>query len=109
MEEIFGFSLHTYLWVIALSSVAGSIKFLNDYAVQRKFEFLLLIRDILAGALSGLMTFWLLESFSIRGPICAVAVCISGIMGVRAWSEFERVLKLIVFRTYDGQQDARRD
>ena len=108
MEEIFGFSLHTYLWVIALSSVAGAVKFLHDYATQRNFEFLILIRDILAGALSGLMAFWLAESLGVNGPLCAVAVSIAGIMGVRAWDEFERILKIIIFRT-DGQSTTRRD
>lgn len=102
-SEIFGYPIVTYLWVIGLSSVAGAVKFLNEFAHAKQFEAILLIRDMLTGALSGLMAFWLCDSFKISIPLNLVIVTLSGIMGNRAWAEFEYILKALLLRQVDGQ------
>ena len=101
---LFGYPLSTYLWVIGLSSISGTVKYLNELATIRqgvqksKNELLYFFRDVLTGVVSGLMAFWLCESFSIKEPLNAVAVTIAGIMGNRAWAEFEGLLKAIILR-----------
>lgn len=101
---LFGYPLSTYLWVIGLSSISGTVKYLNEFATVRQGvskhgnELLYFFRDVLTGVVSGLMAFWLCESFSIKEPLNAVAVTIAGIMGNRAWAEFEGILKAILLR-----------
>ena len=101
---LFGYPLSTYLWVIGLSSISGTVKYLNEFATIRQgvpthgHELLYFFRDVLTGVVSGLMAFWLCESFSIKEPLNAVVVTIAGIMGNRAWSEFEAILKALLLR-----------
>ena len=92
--ELFGYPIITYAWVIGLSSISGTVKYLNEFVsradshIRKRNEILYFVRDVLSGVVSGLMAFWLCESFSIKEPLNAVIVTIAGIMGNRAWSEF---------------------
>ena len=101
---LFGYPLSTYLWVICLSSISGTVRYLNEFAAIRQGapkhgnELLYFFRDVLTGVVSGLMAFWLCESFSIKEPLNAVVVTIAGIMGNRAWTEFEMLLKAVILR-----------
>lgn len=100
-SELFGYPIITYVWVIGLASISGSVKYLNEFAntgVKRRYEVLYFLRDILSGALSGLMAFWICESFSIKEPLNAVIVTLAGIMGNRAWTEFELILKSAILK-----------
>lgn len=99
---LLGYPVSTYVWIIGLSSISGTVKYLNEYTrvdTHRSNELLCLLRDILTGILSGLMAFWLCESFSIREPLNAVVVTIAGIMGNRAWAEFETLFRTILFKS----------
>lgn len=102
--ELFGYPIMTYIWVIGLSSISGTVKYLNEFvtykgdASRKGNEFLYFCRDVLSGVVSGLMAFWLCDSFSIKEPLNAVLVTIAGIMGNRAWTEFEVLLKSILLR-----------
>lgn len=101
---LFGYPISTYFWVIGLSSISGTVKYLNELATIRNGnvshgkELLYFFRDVLSGIVSGLMAFWLCDSFSIKEPLNAVIVTIAGIMGNRAWVEFEALLKSIILR-----------
>ena len=100
-SSLFGYPIITYVWVIGLASISGSVKYLNEFAntgVKRRYELLYFLRDILSGALSGLMAFWICDSFSIKEPLNAVVVALAGIMGNRAWTEFEMILKSAVLK-----------
>jgi hypothetical protein len=100
-SSLFGYPIITYVWVIGLASISGSVKYLNEFAntgVKRRYEVLYFLRDILSGALSGLMAFWICDSFSIKEPLNAVVVALAGIMGNRAWTEFEVILKSAVLK-----------
>lgn len=102
--ELFGYPIITYVWVIGLSSISGTVKYLNEFVsraespTRKRSEILYFVRDVLSGVVSGLMAFWLCDSFSIKEPLNAVIVTIAGIMGNRAWSEFEVLLKSILLR-----------
>lgn len=102
--ELFGYPIITYAWVIGLSSISGTVKYLNEFVsradspTRKRNEILYFVRDVLSGVVSGLMAFWLCDSFSIKEPLNAVIVTIAGIMGNRAWSEFEVLLKSILLR-----------
>ena len=102
--ELFGYPIITYAWVIGLSSISGTVKYLNEFVsradshIRKRNEILYFVRDVLSGVVSGLMAFWLCDSFSIKEPLNAVIVTIAGIMGNRAWSEFEVLLKSILLR-----------
>lgn len=81
----------TYLWVIGVASFAGVVRYLNHmetFSVQR---FLI---DVLSSAFTGLVTFWLCEWTNITGPMSAVLIAISGLLGSRAWGEFENLYRL---------------
>lgn len=100
-SELFGYAISTYLWVIGLSSISGTVKYLNEFVQRdssRTKEFFYFIRDIFSGILSGLMAFWICEAFAIQQPLNAVVVTLAGIMGNRAWAEFEAILKTIILR-----------
>ena len=93
-SSLFGYPIITYAWVIGLASISGSVKYLNEFAntgVKRRYEVLYFLRDILSGALSGLMAFWICDSFSIKEPLNAVVVA-------RAWTEFEVIFKSAVLK-----------
>ena len=102
--ELFGYPIITYAWVIGLSSISGTVKYLNEFVsradspTRKRNEILYFVRDVLSGVVSGLMAFWLCDSFSIKEPLNAVIVTIAVIMGNRAWSEFEVLLKSILLR-----------
>ena len=67
---LFGYPLSTYLWVICLSSISGTVKYLNEFAAIRQGapkhgnELLYFFRDVLT----------------------------------RAWTEFEMLLKAVILR-----------
>ena len=101
--ELFGYPIITYVWVIGLSSISGTVKYLNEFVsragnTHKRDEILYFMRDVLSGVVSGLMAFWLCDSFSIKEPLNAVLITIAGIMGNRAWTEFEVLLKSILLR-----------
>lgn len=101
--ELFGYPIITYAWVIGLSSISGTVKYLNEFVsraatCRKRDEILYFMRDVLSGVVSGLMAFWLCDSFTIKEPLNAVIVTIAGIMGNRAWTEFEVLLKSILLR-----------
>lgn len=95
IKSPFGYPIETYIWVIGLACIAGAIKNINAYASSntKAFSFIILLKDILTGGLSGLMAFWLCEYYEVKVPLNAVIISITGIMGARAWDEVEDFIK----------------
>lgn len=96
-ENPFIYPLSTYLFVIGLSSISGAIKCINNVVYKKQsFSFLQFISDMLTGGLAGLMAFWICDSMNITDSKMYVAVTVAGIMGIRAWNEFETLVKQIL-------------
>lgn len=96
-ENPFIYPLSTYLFVIGLSCISGAIKSISNVVYKKQpFNLLQLISDMLTGGLAGLMAFWICDSMNIVDSKMYVAVTIAGIMGIRAWNEFETVIKQIL-------------
>lgn len=90
-KDPFAYPLVQYLWVVGLATVAGIIRHLR---YVQDFVFTRFVVDILSSGLSGLMTFWLLEMVGVRGPFSAVLIATAGLMGNRAWEEFENLWRI---------------
>lgn len=90
-KDPFGYSTVTYLWVIGLACLGGAVRYLNH---SDKFSLVVLIRDIVTAGFAGLMTFWLCEWTNISGPLSAVLISTSGLMGTRALREIENLYRL---------------
>lgn len=89
----FGYPIQTYIWVIGLACIAGAVKYVNYSVTTKSFALITLLKDMLTGGLSGLMSFWLCESLGIGSPKNAIIISIAGIMGSRAWEEFEQIIR----------------
>lgn len=87
-KDPFGYPLSTYLWVFGLATFGGAVKYLNH---TERFRPLVLVRDLLTAGFAGLLTFWWCEWFNIAGPLSAVLIATSGLMGTRALRGFERM------------------
>lgn len=90
-KDPFGYPLTTYLWVLGLALIGGAVKYLNQ---SSRFSWLLLVRDLVTAGFAGLMTFWLCEWAAISGPLSAVLISTSGLMGTRALREIENLYRL---------------
>lgn len=96
-QNPFIYPLSTYLFVIGLSSISGAIKCISNVCYQQqKFSFVQLLSDMLTGGLAGLMAFWACDTLSITDSKMYLVVTIAGIMGIRAWNEFETILKQVL-------------
>jgi hypothetical protein len=87
-KDPFGYSLSTYAWVIGVAVIGGAVKYLND---PDKFSFLRLFRDLTTAGFAGILTFWLCEWLNITGPLSAVLIAVSGLMGTQALKEMENL------------------
>jgi hypothetical protein len=92
----FGYSLITYLWVIGLACAGGVVKYLNG---TNGFTVRMLVRDIVTAGFMGLITFWLCQWTQINGPLSAILIATSGLMGNRAVKELE-----FIYRTRFGMR-----
>jgi hypothetical protein len=90
-KDPFGYPLTTYLWVLGLALIGGAVKYLNQ---STRFSWLLLVRDLVTAGFAGLMTFWICEWAAISGPLSAVLISTSGLMGTRALREIENLYRL---------------
>jgi hypothetical protein len=73
-------SLVTYLTVAGIACMGGLVKYVNH---TDRFKFWVLTRDLLTAAFCGLMTFWACEWMNIVGPLSAIMIATSGLMGTR--------------------------
>lgn len=89
-KDPFGYSLITYVWVVGLACIGGAVKYLNSAA---RFSFASLARDVVTSGFTGLITFWLCEWTNTQGPLMAVMIAVTGLMGNRAWKEFENIVR----------------
>lgn len=90
-KDPFGYSLLTYAWVVGLACVAGVVKYLNS---KESFSWRNATRDVITSAFTGVVAFWTAEYYSVNGPLQAVAIAISAVMGNRAWVEFENIIRM---------------
>lgn len=88
----FAYGLDVYAYVIALSSAAGLVRFLNTCVQENEFKWIVLLRDLFTGILTGLMAFWTCEFFEVVGPLSNVAIVIAGVMGIRAVEEIKSIV-----------------
>lgn len=90
-KDPFGYPMLTYLWVFALAGFAGMIRHLNN---MRSFSLGRFLIDVISAAFTGLITFWLCKWGNISGPLSAVLIATSGLMGNRAWQELEHLWRI---------------
>lgn len=83
--------LSTYLWVVGLALLGGLVKYLNH--VER-FRWLILVRDLVTAGFCGLLTFWMCQWLNVSGPLSAVLIATSGLMGTRLLKELETFYKI---------------
>jgi|ERR1700682_2819845 len=95
-DNPFGYSLLTYIWVIGLACAGGVVKYLNG---TNGFTIRMLVRDIVTAGFMGLITFWLCQWTQISGPLSAILIATSGLMGNRAVKELE-----FIYRTRFGMR-----
>jgi hypothetical protein len=91
-KDPWGYPLTTYLWVFGLALIGGAVKYLNQKS--ERFSWLILVRDLVTAGFAGLMTFWLCEWLNISGPLSAVLIATSGLMGTRALREVENLYRV---------------
>lgn len=90
-KDPFGEPLSTYAWVIGLAILGGLVKYLN---YTDRFRFWILVRDLITAGFCGLLTFWMCEWMTIGGPLSAVLIATSGLMGTRLLRELETFYKI---------------
>lgn len=87
-KDPFGYPVVTYLFVIGLACFGGLVKYLNT---ATEFKLVRLLIDVISSGFTGLLTFWLCEFLHISGSLSAVLIATSGLLGSRAWKEFENL------------------
>lgn len=102
-KDPFGYPLTTYLWVLGLALIGGAVKYLNQKT--ERFSWLLLVRDLVTAGFAGLMTFWMCEWANISGPLSAVLISTSGLMGTRALREIENLYRLRLGLPVNNERD----
>lgn len=90
------YDLDVYIGVVLLSTIAGFVKFLNICVQDRRFDWLVLVRDLMTGIFAGLMAFWICDYFDLAKPLVNVSVCIAGFLGIRAIEEIKGIILNIV-------------
>jgi hypothetical protein len=89
-KEAFGYPLVTYVWVIAVAACAGLVKYLNS---MQKFVIGRALIEIITSGFTGVMTFWICKWGNIDSTLLPFIIAVSGLMGNRAWVEFENFLR----------------
>ena len=87
----FGEDLSSYIWAIGLAILGGLVKYLNK---ADQFRFWILLRDLITAGFSGLITFWICEWMNIKGPLSAILIAASGLMGTRLLREIEYIYRV---------------
>lgn len=85
-DNPFGYPIKQYVWVIVLASVAGLVKHINS---AKKLSVAKFVIDVCTAGFTGVLTFWLCESFNIHGPMSAILIATGGLMGNKTWKELE--------------------
>jgi len=105
-DNPFGYPLITYLWVVGLACAGGIVRYLNS----RDFRLISFVRDIVTAGLMGLVTFWACQWTGISGPLSAVLIATSGLMGNRVIRDLEYLYRLKFGMRYDEEiPEAERD
>lgn len=103
-KDPFGFPAVHYLWVLALACLGGLVKHLNS---MQKLSWGKLLIDLITSGFTGVMTFWMCETANIHGPMSAVLISVGGLMGNRAWKEFEHVWRVKFGLKYEDRREDR--
>lgn len=90
-KDPFGYPVYYYLYVITIACCAGLIKYLNK---MQSFSIGKALIETITSGFTGLMTFWICKWANIDGPLLAFMIAVSGLMGSRAWQEFEHFWRL---------------
>lgn len=89
-KDPFSYPLTTYAWVLGIAATAGLIKYLNG---MQKFAFSRAVIEVITSGFTGVMTFWICKWGNIESSLLPFIVAVSGLMGTRAWQEFENFLR----------------
>jgi hypothetical protein len=84
-------SLGTYLYAIGLAVLGGLVKYMNN---TDRFKAWTLLRDLITAGFCGLLTFWMCEWMNIVGPLSAILIAASGLMGTRLLKEVENIYRI---------------
>jgi hypothetical protein len=87
----FGDSLSTLLYAVGLAILGGLVKYLNH---TDKFSAWVLLRDLVTAGFCGLLTNWMCEWMNIQGPLSAILIATSGLMGTRLLREIENFYRI---------------
>lgn len=89
-KDPFSYGALTYLWVIGIAACAGLIKYLNS---MQRFMFGRALIEVLTSGFTGVMTFWICKWGNVDQSLLPFVIAVSGLMGTRAWQEFENFLR----------------
>jgi hypothetical protein len=78
-------------YAVGLAILGGLVKYLNK---EPKFKAWTLIRDLVTAGFCGLLTFWMCEWMNIEGPLSAILIAASGLMGTRLLKEVENLYRI---------------
>lgn len=81
----------TLLYAVGLAILGGLVKYLNN---TDKFRPWVLVRDLVTAGFCGLLTFWMCEWLNIEGPLSAILIATSGLMGTRLLRELENIYRV---------------
>jgi LydA holin phage, holin superfamily III len=73
-------SLLTLATAAGVAMLGGLVRYVNH---TEGFKLWVLIRDLLTAAFCGICTYWACEWMSIVGPLSAIMIATSGLMGTR--------------------------
>ncbi len=84
-------SWSTLVYAVGLSVLGGLVRYLN---ISDKFRPLPFIRDLMTAGFCGLLMLWMCEWMNIQGPLMAIMIAASGLMGTRLLKEVETLARI---------------
>ncbi len=104
-DDPFGYPIAHYAWAIGIACVGGIVKHINS---AKKINVAKFAVDIVTSGFTGVMTFWFCQSANIHGPLSAILIATGGMMGNRAWKEFENFWRAKIGLPLERRADDRR-
>jgi hypothetical protein len=90
LQNPFGYPIKQYVTVLIVACAGGLVKHINS---AKRISVAKFVVDIITSGFTGVLTFWVCESANIHGPMSAILIATGGLMGNKAFKEFEAILK----------------
>jgi hypothetical protein len=87
----FSDSWSTIAYAVGLAVLGGIVKYVNN---NPGFKWWTFIRDLVTAGFCGLLTLWFCEWTNIGGPLMAIIIAASGLMGTRLLKEVETFARI---------------